>query len=217
MNVKQWYRYNIDIGISLSICCIHLFIPLCVAFANVILKCLSIRFTEREQRLRLQLFRPTTATTTFKNMKEACWREEGLWGNDAIDTSLRYRWLVPRRFPFTFPWLLYIVVPFAWLNCFWPACLAACLGLSAFWATLRGWTGSPTSLLLALCLLHLANKSQNAIKVSTPHRRRRRTLFAAGCMHGGVMCCGSAFAMLSVSLDSCLIVWPRPSHSSWVR
>lgn len=38
-----------------------------------------------------------------KNMKEACWREEGLWGNDAIDTSLRYRWLVPRRFPFTFP------------------------------------------------------------------------------------------------------------------
>lgn len=158
---------------------------------------------EREQRLRLQLFRPrTTTATTWKEHTEG--GLEGLWGNDAIDTSLRYRWLVPRRFPFTFPWLLYIVVPFAWLNCFWPALpcqpsLAACLPRLICILGYTWWLDgfAYCSLLLALCLLHLANKSQNAIKVSTlPNRRRRRTLFAAGCMHGGVMCGGSAFAGL---------------------
>lgn len=130
---------SIKAFISLSICCIHLFIPQCFAFANVILKCLSIHFTERERESKGYGYSCSDQQQQQQHQHERSMLEEELWGNDAIDTSLRYSWLVPRRFPFTFPWLLYIVVPIAWLNCFWPACLPRLICILGYTSWLDGF------------------------------------------------------------------------------
>lgn len=97
---------SISISNSLSTFCFHSFHPTVCRLCKCHLKMpFDSLHTEGERAKATATAVPTKNNSN--NMKEACTRsgrgEQGLRGNDAIDTSLRYRWLVPRRFPFTFP------------------------------------------------------------------------------------------------------------------